>query len=167
VETICLSGHLLADDHAAAASLHSRLSRAVWLAFAPLAILLLVSGILRAIGTTTAPDNTLLFIAVFVVLIPFGRHFGIRRRARQLYAETRGEHLLDISLGEDAISVRSSRGGLTLPWSDLHKWRADEQCILLYLNSATYLILPKRLLTSENALASLEGKLRATVGAPA
>jgi YcxB-like protein len=167
VETIRLSGHLLADDHAAAASLHVRVSRAVWFAFAPLATLLLASGILRAVGTTSPPDNALLFIAVFVVLMPIGRHLGIQRRARQLYAETRGEHHLDISLGEDAISVLSPRGKLTLPWLDIHKWRADEHCILLHLNSATYLILPKRLLTSENAFASVQEKLRATLGRPA
>jgi len=167
VETIRLSGHLLADDHAAAALLHSRVSPAVWVAFWPLATLLLVSAILRAVGTTSPPSNALLFIAVFVALIPLGRRFGVQRRARQLYAETRGEHALDISFGEDAISARSPHGNSTLPWSALFKWRANEQCFLLYSNSAVYLRVPRRLLTSENASAALEEKLRATVGKPA
>lgn len=167
METIRLTGRLLADDHAAAALLHSRVSPMVWVAFWPLAALLLVSGVLRAVGTTSPPSNTLLFIAVFVALIPLGRRFGVQQRARQLYAETRGEHALDLAFGEDAISARSAHGDSTLPWSNLFKWRADERCFLLYLNSAVYLIVPKRLLTSENAIATLEAKLRATVGKPA
>jgi len=167
VDNIRLSGTLLADDHAAAALLHARVSRVVWIAFWPLALLLLVSGILRAVGTTAPPDKTLLLIAAFVVLLPLGRHFGIQRHARQLFAETKGAHRLDISLGEDVITVSNERGNWTLPWSDVHKWRSNEHCVLLYLNSALYLILPKRLLTDETALVSLEEKLRATVGRPA
>jgi YcxB-like protein len=163
VTPIKLSGRLLADDHAAAALLHARVSPAVWVAFWPLATLLLVSGAIRAVGMTAPPDRTLLFVAAFVALLPVCRRLGVQQRARRLYAETRDHQDVEIWFEDNAISMRSARGHVTLAWSAFYKWRINEQCVLLYLNSSAYLILPRRL-TSESAHAWLEEKLRGSVG---
>lgn len=88
VVTTQVSGRLLADDHAAAALLHARVSPAVWIVFWPLALLPLVSGLIHAVGVTAPPDRTLLFIAASVILMPISFRFSVQQRARRLAAST-------------------------------------------------------------------------------
>jgi hypothetical protein len=165
MEALTVSGTILSDDWVAAARLHHRTSRIVWLVFWPLVGLLLVSGVIRAIGITTVPDPTLFLVAAVVALLPLGRSFGIQRRAQRLFAETRSRSAtLDISFVGDGLTVRSSHGSSTIAWSDLHKWRAGPEHVLLYLNSAQYFILPRRLFPDERSMTAVEQQLLSTVG---
>src|SRR5262245_4309291 len=124
MEALTISGSILSDDHVAAARLHHRTSRIVWIAFWPLAGLLLASGAIRAIGISTPPDPTLFLVAASIALLPLGRRLAIQRRAHQLFSETRSrEATLDLSFADDGLTVRSSRGSSAIAWSDLHKWR--------------------------------------------
>lgn len=160
-----VSGAVLSDDHVAAARLHHRTSLVVWIAFWTLAALLLVSGVIRAIGISTPPDPTLFLVAGCVALLPVGRRLGIQRRAERLFAETRSSsEKLDLSFADDALTVRSARGSSTIRWSDLHKWRPGPDHILLYLNSAQYLILPRRFFPSESSMTAVEQRLLSAVG---
>jgi len=165
MDAFTVSGVVHSDDHVAAARLHHRTSPIVWFAFWPLAGLFLVSGVIRAIGISRPPDPTVLLLAVGFALLPLGRRLGIQRRAQRLFAETRTRSpSLDIAFADDGMTVRSSSGSSTVAWSDLHKWRTGPDHVLLYLNSAHYFVLPRRLFPSSGSLAAVEQQLRSSVG---
>src|SRR5258708_32766163 len=116
-------GRILSDDHVAAALLHGRVSRVVWVAFWCLTSLLLVSGVVRAIGLSTSPNPTLFLIAASIALFPIGRKFGLQQRARRLYAETHSSSdVAEFSCSEEGFSARSAGGDNSLAWSGLSQW---------------------------------------------
>lgn len=126
----------------------------------------LVSGVIQAIGISSKPNPTIFLIAGAVATFPISRKLGLQMRARRLFAETRARaERTEFVFSETGIVMNSSRGtGNPIAWSELHKWRAGPEHILLYLNSAIYLIVPKRFFPDATAITELEAKLASAVG---
>ena len=124
-----------------------------------LAILNLISGgsSLKSLGISSAVILYLLFL--FLYFLP--------RRWKRLYAQSKLlQAEVSYSFREDALIVESEKGNCTIQWSDYHKWKVDDNQILLYQADNIFNIVPKRIFTDSSEADMVESYIRSALGKP-
>ena len=165
MEPIHASGNILADDYVATTLHDRRVSPVVWVLYGCLTALVVSSGVIRALGLHASPDTTLITFTGWMPFYPALRRASLQFRARRICAETRASaDVVEFSFSDEGLLARFPRGSVHFPWSDFCKWRSGREHFLLYLNSAHYLTVPKRLFADSAAVSVVEEKLRAAVG---
>jgi hypothetical protein len=114
-----------------------------------LAIYLLVAGVLVLVavfGTTLLSSGAIGGLAGGGIVVIFGRYVITPILARRHYREYKAIHdAFAISLSDDGVCIESSNAKGFLPWSDILKWRENDEFLLLYLMPRLYHIVPKSL----------------------
>ncbi|TXH82036.1 MAG: YcxB family protein [Rhizobium sp.] len=93
-------------------------------------------------------------IAPFAIIgIPFLIVYTLgARTARKTYSEQKTlRKPIHLSWSEDGIHFKSDFGEARLQWSDFLMARQDRHCILFYESRRLYRLIPKRILTGEQA----------------
>ena len=87
------------------------------------------------------------------------------RQTRRQFREYKaiGEPV-DISLEEEGLRFKDADNFSLLKWSDLMKWRENEEFVLVYQHRALYHIIPRRLQNDGFDVVSLTEKLEEAVG---
>ena len=92
-----------------------------------------------------------------VVFHVAGRFFYCPWQARKQYrCYTAIQEPIKVKLTDNAVCFYSRQGDSKLDWSDIKKWRENEEHILLYQAPLVYHIIPKRVADSVELVKALE-----------
>ncbi|GMU66801.1 MAG: hypothetical protein AMXMBFR36_30750 [Acidobacteriota bacterium] len=95
-----------------------------------------------------------LFAALFAY---FPLYFGILvpRHVRRLYRQTKAAgRPTTYSIDDSGLTLQSENGSGSVPWPDFHRWKEGRSCLLLYINQALFIILPKRAFSADQLAAT-------------
>ncbi|MFA6286892.1 MAG: YcxB family protein [Opitutaceae bacterium] len=77
------------------------------------------------------------FALFYFVFIPFG--------SRRIFRQQKNlQDPATFAFTDQGMRVDSVRGHMELPWSDFHKWKANDKVLLLYHSSAIFNMIPRR-----------------------
>jgi hypothetical protein len=139
---------VMETDHVSAAYTHMRPRAAFkYLGFgvAALAVLALAAALPSVIDAGGFRSFGFWLFAALFAYLPL--YFGVLvpRHARRLYRQTKSAGQLTMySIAESGLTLQSENGTAFVPWSNFHSWKEGRTCLLLYVNQALFVILPKR-----------------------
>jgi len=114
-----------------------------------LAIYLLVAGALVLIaifGTTLLRSGAIGGLIGGGIVVILGRNVVTPLLAKRHYRKYKAIHNeFSISLSDGGVCIESTNAKGFLPWSDILKWRENDEFLLLYLMPRLYHIVPKSL----------------------
>ena len=85
-------------------------------------------------------------------------------KARRVFRQQRSLQLpFELSWSEEGFVSRNEQGSYKTLWSDLVRWKENEQLFLLYISDAMFHILPKRAFPDAEAVSSFRELLRARI----
>ena len=114
---------------------------------------LLVSGTVIAVLVYVldlgfeAKDFLYIFAAVWVVVIAICvlGWFAIPRQTRRSWSQAQRLWIeTEVRWDSNGIHFKNARGNSHVPWTDYHRWAADERSILLYQDDRSFFTLPLR-----------------------
>lgn len=133
-----------------------------------MALYLLVAGalvLLAIFGPTLFRSGAIGGLIGGGIVVIFGRYFitpllGKRhyRKYKAIYDE------FVIGLSDDGVCIEFSNAKGILPWSDILKWRENEEFLLIYLMPRLYHIVPKSIAQNGFDIALLVKSLNKNVG---
>jgi hypothetical protein len=101
----------------------------------------LSAGYTEAARSATTFCGTILTIMPLMILLGYGlTGYGVRRLFRQQRAI---REACEATWSEEGLEVRST-SVTSMPWTDFHGWRSDVRGYLVYINEASFILLPRR-----------------------
>lgn len=93
---------------------------------------------------------------VFFVFMPW--------RIRRVYRQQKTlQAPFEVEFGDSAFAGQSKHGSFSIAWSDLHKWKLGQKCLLIYQSEAIMHVIPSRAFASsdqrDEAVRLLEAKM--------
>lgn len=149
-----ISGQLEWQDYLKAQYLHmrpSRLGLGLMIGVLALFVLSLISlGILAALGGQGVQAWLFLLPVVFLAGVGFYIYVMLPWNVRRIFAQQKElaapfEH----EITETALNSTSQYGNSVRPWSSFHKWKENQDLLLLYLSDIVFVIIPKHFCTPE------------------
>lgn len=99
------------------------------------------------------------------VVVIFGRYVITPLLGKRHYRKYKAIHdEFVIGLSDDGVRVESSNAKGILPWSDILKWRENEEFLLLYIMPRLYHIVPRSIAQNGFDIALLVKSLNENVG---
>ncbi len=104
-----------------------------------------------------------LFLAVIYLVLHFGVY--LPHRTKKIFNEsTTRKNEIELEINESGLSCKTSRGLSELYWSDIFKWRRGKSMVLIYLNSAMFIVVPLHFFSSLNEFDSFCNFIETNVG---
>jgi hypothetical protein len=132
------------------------------------AIYLVVTGLLALIaiyGTPILKSGAIGGIIGGVLVVILGRLVITPVLGRRHYRKYKAIHdEFVIGIRDDGVSIKSSTAKGMLPWSDILKWRENDEFLLLYLMPRLYHIVPKSIAQQGFDIPLLVNRLNEHVG---
>jgi Na+/melibiose symporter-like transporter len=161
-----LKAQLTADDYAEAQRLHSGFR--VHLILGTIIVLMTVlaiclSGHADELGTWSL---AVCFWVVWLVVFSVRWPRSMARRAAKTFAQQKSLQLpYDIEIKDTELTTRSAdRGEWKVPWADFHKWKADQNLVLVYPSDRLYHMCPRRWFPSDDDYFGFQDLLKRTIG---
>jgi hypothetical protein len=134
--------------------------------FAPLiaAGCALVAGLAFVVPNIINPAWAL-FAALIAVWFLAARYVLLPRKARRLYRQRKAfQRPFEVSWDEAGLTMVSSSGTVTTPWSDFLKLREGAGVVLLYLSDTQFHIIPARAFVDTAAADAFAALVRGKIG---
>lgn len=108
-------------------------------------ILILVLAFYLA-ATAQVSIISLIPVLTFVIFIPIYRYVFLPNRVKKIFSQQKELSLpYDIEISDTGMIVSNEFGTVNRPWDNFHKWKENNDLLILYHSDVLYTILPKRI----------------------
>jgi hypothetical protein len=110
-------------------------------------------------------DRSWLVPVGVIIYLAFHRYFIVPRSARRIYEQQKSLHEpFTLEFSEDEFNLVSPSGNSRIKYAALHKWKMNDQVILLYHSDVIYNLLPARVFSSAEEKAVFVKSLKKHLG---
>jgi len=158
-----IKGTLLAEDYVSAQYLHLR-PRPIFRIFGIIVLALFLWAGWYSL-TSGEPDvlDYIFFLAMGYLILNFAVY--LPWKTRRIYRQQKAlQRELTMKFDEVGVNAENENGRSRTSWEDFHKWKANDQLILLYLSDCLYHMVPKRFFTDVGDFEQLRELLPGKIG---